>query len=137
LQEGMIFIGTAAVADYRIETPASEKIKKQDNPELSLRFVPNPDILASVVATAKASFVVGFAAETSQVLNHAKQKLQSKKLDMIIANQVGEGLGFEVDTNQVTVLTKEGQTELPLTSKIRLAGQIIAILATSIHNTAQ
>ncbi|CDZ77867.1 DNA/pantothenate metabolism flavoprotein [Legionella massiliensis] len=136
LQAGMIFIGTAAVADYCVDAPATEKIKKQDSPELTLQLGPNPDILASVTASAKASFVVGFAAETSQVIKHAKDKLHSKKLDMIIANQVGKGLGFDVDHNQATVLTKDTKTELPLTHKIRLAGQIIAILATSIHNTA-
>lgn len=89
-----------------------------------------------MVSSGKAAYVVGFAAETSHLLQHAKEKLETKKLDMIIANQVGEGIGFEVDNNQVTILTKNEQTELPLTHKTRLAGQIIAILAASIQNTA-
>jgi phosphopantothenoylcysteine decarboxylase/phosphopantothenate--cysteine ligase len=137
LQKGMVFIGTAAVADYGVEQAAKEKIKKRDNPELTLRLKPNPDILAAVAASGKASFVVGFAAETSQLVQEAKAKLQRKNLDMIIANQVGKGLGFDADSNQVTILTKDAQIELPLTHKTRLAGQIIAILAASIQNTGQ
>ncbi|MFW2572465.1 phosphopantothenoylcysteine decarboxylase, partial [Legionella sp. 29fVS95] len=85
-------------------------------------------------ASGKASYVVGFAAETTEVIKHAKDKLRAKKLDMIIANQVGGGLGFDSDSNQVTVLTAKGQTELPLTHKTRLAGQIIAILAANLQN---
>ena len=137
LQPGMIFIGTAAVADYRVQSPAEQKIKKQDNATLTLRLTTNPDILATVAASGKASYVVGFAAETNDVLIHAEKKLHAKKVDMIVANQVGEGLGFDRDCNQVTVLTKHGQTELPLAHKTKLARQIIAILATSLQNTAQ
>lgn len=135
LQKGMIFIATAAVADYRVESLVGEKIKKQANPALTLQLSLNPDILASVSESAKASFIVGFAAETSQVLKQARNKRLAKKLDMIIANQVGPGLGFDSDNNQVTILTKEKQIELSLTHKVRLAGQIIAILAASIQNT--
>ncbi|WED43341.1 bifunctional phosphopantothenoylcysteine decarboxylase/phosphopantothenate--cysteine ligase CoaBC [Legionella cardiaca] len=135
-QEGMIFIGTAAVADYTVESPAKEKIKKKTQNELTLKLTSNPDILASVAQSGKASFVIGFAAETTQVLQHAQSKLKAKKLDMIIANQVGHGLGFENDCNQVTILTKNEQWELPLTHKARLAGRIIAILAATIHNGA-
>ncbi len=82
----------------------------------------------------KASFVVGFAAETTDVVSYAKEKMKNKKLDMIIANQVGKGMGFDSDVNQVTVITKKKQIELPLTHKTRLAGQIIAILAASLQN---
>lgn len=134
LQTGMIFIATAAVADYGLQTPAQEKIKRQDKKELTLHLKANPDILAAVAASGKASYVVGFAAETTEVVKHAKDKLYAKKLDMIIANQVGGGLGFDSDSNQVTVLTAKGQTELPLTHKTRLAGQIIAILAANLQN---
>ena len=136
LQKGMIFIATAAVADYGSESAASEKIKKQANPNLTLKLNANPDILRAVSKSGKASYVVGFAAETTEVLKHAKAKLLEKKLDMIIANKVGEGLGFDSDKNQVTVLTKDAQMELSLTHKSRLAGQIIAILAATIQNTA-
>jgi phosphopantothenoylcysteine decarboxylase / phosphopantothenate---cysteine ligase len=136
LQEEMIFIATAAVADYCVDAPAREKIKKQSHPSLTLTLQLNPDILAEVAASGKASFVVGFAAETTEVVNYAKNKLAAKKADMIIANQVGGGLGFEADSNQVIILTKDAQIELPLTHKTRLAGQIIAILAANIHNSA-
>lgn len=134
LEPGMIFIGAAAVADFGFKTIASEKIKKQGKSSLELTLQPNPDILAQVSASGKASFVVGFAAETSNLATHAKAKLVAKKLDMIIANQVGEGLGFDVDENKVSIFTKKTETELPMNHKVRLAGQIIAILATSIQN---
>lgn len=135
LQPGMVFIGCAAVADFSLESPGLEKIKKENQPSLSLRLTANPDILASVAASGKASYVVGFAAETNQVIEHAEKKLTAKKIDMIIANQVGEGLGFEQESNQVTLITNEAQTSLPLQHKTRLAGEIIAIMATIIQNT--
>ncbi len=135
LQQGMIFIATAAVADFGFEEFSAEKIKKQDNADLTLHLKLNADILATVASSGKAAYVVGFAAETSQVFEHGKAKLLAKKLDMIICNQVGKGMGFDSDVNQVSVLTKEAQIDLPLTHKTRLAGQIIAILAASIQNT--
>ena len=137
LKPGMIFIGTAAVADYRMQLPAEHKLKKQDKSTLTLTLTINPDILATVAMSGKASFVVGFAAETNDVLKNAEEKLRTKKVDMIVANQVGAGLGFDNDCNQVIVLTKTSQTELALAHKTKLAGQIIAILATSLQNVAQ
>ncbi|WP_040164601.1 phosphopantothenoylcysteine decarboxylase domain-containing protein, partial [Legionella pneumophila] len=134
LQQGDLFIGTAAVSDYSVLNPASEKMKKNENSELTLQLVRNTDILSEVAKSGKASFVVGFAAETTDVISYAKEKMKNKKLDMIIANQVGKGMGFESDVNQVTVITKNKQIELPLTHKTRLAGQIIAILAASLQN---
>lgn len=136
IQDGCIFIGTAAVADYHIQSPATEKMKKTDHEELSLNLVRNPDILSQVAQTDKASFVVGFAAETTDVIRYATDKLKHKKLDMIVANAVGKGVGFESDVNQVTIITKTKQIELPLTHKTRLAGQIIAILAATLQNGA-
>ena len=137
LQQGSIFISTAAVADYCIKSPADKKIKKHDNATLTLHLTPNPDILATVVKSGKSSYVVGFAAETNDVLKHAQEKRQTKNVDMMVANQVGGGLGFDNESNEVTVLTKNGQTELAMAHKIRLAGQIIAILAASLQNVAQ
>jgi len=137
LQTGMIFIATAAVADYALASPAVEKLKKQNNASLNLSLIANPDILATVAASGKASFVVGFAAETTDVLLHAAEKLRLKNLDMIVANQVGSGMGFDNDYNKVTVLTKSTQTDLPLNHKMTLAGQIIAILAANLQNGAQ
>ncbi|AUH70926.1 bifunctional phosphopantothenoylcysteine decarboxylase/phosphopantothenate--cysteine ligase CoaBC [Legionella sainthelensi] len=134
MPERGIFIGTAAVADYGVESPALEKIKKKNQDELMLKLVKNPDILSQVADSAKASYVVGFAAETTNVISYATEKLQRKKLDMIVANSVGKGIGFDTDVNQVTVITKSKQIELPLTHKTRLAGQIIAILAATLQN---
>lgn len=134
LHKDTVFIGAAAVADYKIQSPASDKMKKNDHPELTLSLIKNIDILSAVAASGKASYVVGFAAETTDLLHYAKEKLKQKKLDMIIANQVGKGVGFESDDNEVIVLTKNKQIDLRLTNKTRLAGQIIAILAATLQN---
>lgn len=134
LKPGMIFIGCAAVADYGVEKPALEKIKKQSVDALSLSLTKNPDILAEVALSGKAAFVVGFAAETTQVVDHAKQKLKAKKLDMIIANQVGGNKGFEQDGNEVIVITPQGEKTLAFQHKTRVAGEIIAILAATLQN---
>lgn len=133
-QPGFIFIGTAAVADYRVKSLASDKVKKTDHEELNLQLIRNADILSTVAANGKASFVVGFAAETTELVHYAKEKLQRKKLDMVVANYVGKGVGFESDLNQVTIITKKKQIELPLNHKVRLAGQIIAIVAATLQN---
>jgi phosphopantothenoylcysteine decarboxylase/phosphopantothenate--cysteine ligase len=130
-EKGMIFIGTAAVADYSVE-PASQKLKKQEN--LTLSLTKNPDILSTVVNEGKSAFVVGFAAETQEVLTYAKQKLKTKKLDMIVANEVGKGIGFEQDVNQVTILTQHEEIALASDHKVRLAAKIIAILAKNLQN---
>ena len=134
VEDGCIFIGAAAVADYRVDNPESQKIKKTIDKEINLKLIKNPDILEAVVASKKASWVVGFAAETSDLLAHAKDKLKQKKLDLIVANFVGQGIGFDVDTNQVTLITKDGQKELPLAHKTTIAGQIIAFIATQQKN---
>ena len=101
---------------------------------MSLKLVRNPDILSEVAKSGKAAYVVGFAAETNDVLEYAKEKLQRKKIDMIIANEVRKGQGFDSDVNEVTVITKNKQIDLPLNHKTRLAGQIIAILASTLQN---
>lgn len=137
LQPGMIFIGAAAIADYSLTSCSTEKLKKEGNAELLLKLQLNADIISEVVASKQCVYVVGFAAETSHVLLHAKEKLQKKKLDMIVANQVGDTLGFDQDYHQVTVVTSQQQINLPQAHKISLAGQIIAILATNLQNTAQ
>jgi phosphopantothenoylcysteine decarboxylase / phosphopantothenate---cysteine ligase len=130
-----IFIGTAAVADYTIEAPATDKMKKKNQAQLNLNLTRTKDILTAVAEGGQASFVVGFAAETTNLLEYAVDKLKRKKLDMVVANQVGEGLGFESEVNQVLVLTKNKQIELPLTHKSRLAGHIIAMIAANLHST--
>ncbi len=134
LNPGSIFIAAAAVSDYRPQVSASQKLKKTGQSAVTFEFVLNPDIVADVVKTQKADFVVGFAAETEHVLTHAQEKLKRKKLDMIIANQVGEGIGFGVDENAVTVLTPDSKIDLPLASKDKIAANLIAIIATSLQN---
>ncbi|MDX1838585.1 bifunctional phosphopantothenoylcysteine decarboxylase/phosphopantothenate--cysteine ligase CoaBC [Legionella taurinensis] len=134
LKPGMIFIGCAAVADYGIDQPSSEKIKKQQAESLSLTLTKNPDILADVASSGKAAYVVGFAAETTKVVEHARQKLKAKKLDMIIANQVGGNKGFEQDGNEVIVITSQEERTLAFQHKTRIAGEIIAILAATLQN---
>ncbi len=129
LQPDCVFIGAAAVADYTYDAPALNKMKKNKQEELTLHLSKTQDILAAVAARQEAALVVGFAAETTDVLHYAQEKMQRKNVDVMIANQVGGGLGFDCDENQVLVLTKEKQIELQLTHKMRLAGQIIALLA--------
>ncbi len=128
-----IFIGCAAVADYRLANVAPQKIKKTSD-ELELKLVKNPDILAEVAARPDRPFCVGFAAETEQVLTHAESKLQRKKLDMICANDVSQsGLGFGCDDNAVTVLIRQAdkvvQQALPAQNKRLLARALIALVA--------
>lgn len=134
LQADSIFIGAAAVADYRVQSPATEKMKKKEHAELCLNLFKNTDILSTVAAGGNASYVVGFAAETTDLVSYATEKLNQKKVDMIIANQVGKGLGFECNENQVILITANNQIELSLANKTRLAGQIIAILAATLQN---
>ena len=124
-----IFIGVAAVADYRPKAPAQGKIKKQTE-TLTLELVRNPDILASVAARADAPFTVGFAAETEDVMANAQQKLDSKGVDLIAANQVGsEGSGFDADRNVLTLIDKDGTTELGQQTKTKLARELIRQIA--------
>ncbi|WP_372612051.1 bifunctional phosphopantothenoylcysteine decarboxylase/phosphopantothenate--cysteine ligase CoaBC [Halomonas sp.] len=112
-----IFIGCAAVADYRAETAAEHKIKKVDGEDgLTLRLVKNPDIIASIAAHGlspeRRPFVVGFAAETRDLETYARGKLARKNLDMIVANDVSRaGLGFGTDDNAALLLWREGDNE--------------------------
>lgn len=113
-----VFIATAAVADYRPETPLPYKRKRQPR-AWTVRLVPNPDILGTVAQRKGHRILVGFAAETDKVLEHAHQKLQRKHLDLLAVNDVLEpGSGFEVDTNRLTLLYADGRIEaLPQMSK--------------------
>jgi len=123
-----IFVSAAAVADYRLQTIAEQKIKKfSDSYELSLQK--NPDILAEVAALNHPPFTVGFAAETENLILNAQTKLRSKKLDMIAANQVGQDLGFDSDMNALTVFWGTEHTQLQKASKTRLARTLITLIA--------
>jgi len=124
-----IFIATAAVADYRPATTAGQKIKK-DNQNLTLELERTEDILASVAQHSNRPFTVGFAAETRDVINYARDKLINKKLDAIVANDVSRSdIGFNADNNAVTLLWQDGQAELAFASKSRIARQLIEKLA--------
>ena len=124
-----IFIGAAAVADYAPIAVSDKKLKKT-NSTLTIELSKTTDILAKIAALADKPFVVGFSAETNNVIDYAKQKLELKQLDMIVANQVGEGMGFEVDDNEVSLCFASGETlELPKQNKQLIANQIIEQLA--------
>lgn len=124
-----IFISTAAVADYKACTVADNKIKKTGD-ELTLTFVKNPDILATVSNRQDRPFCVGFAAESQNVEDYARGKLAKKKLDMIAANDItAEGLGFNSDKNALHVIWQDGDKRLPATSKNALAEQLLALIA--------
>lgn len=127
-----IFIGVAAVADYRPLQMASEKIKKGQE-KITLEFVRNPDILASVAALKPALYTVGFAAETERVEEYALQKLKNKNLDMVAANRVGPDRGFESDENSLLLVEREGVTELPAQLKPKLARALIHHIAERYH----
>jgi phosphopantothenoylcysteine decarboxylase/phosphopantothenate--cysteine ligase len=133
-EPGMIFIGCAAVADYRVAQPSAQKMKKHQKTNCSIALTLNPDIISEVVKSKQCAYVVGFAAETHDLVKYAQAKLESKKVDMIVANQVGEALVFDEDENEVVVLTAQETTPLPKAHKTYLAGQIIAILAKNMHN---
>ena len=131
-----LFIGCAAVADYRAEAPAEHKIKKrEDEDDLTLKLIKNPDIIADITAMRDATggrpFVVGFAAETRDLERYARDKLERKRLDMIVANNVAaQGLGFGADNNAALLLWRDGDGEggedLPPQPKRELARMIIA-----------
>lgn len=129
--DGMdIYIGAAAISDYRPE-PAAQKIKKHAG-QLELVMSKSPDLLATIAARADAPFTVGFAAETERLEEYARLKLEHKGLDMIVANQVGARLGFDEDQNGVVMLWSGngGREELPRMPKHALARHIINTIAT-------
>jgi len=123
-----IFIGAAAVSDYRPVSTAPEKIKKTGE-RLNVVLVRNPDILATVAALPVAPFTVGFAAETERVAEYARAKMREKKLDMIAANWVGgRQTGFDVDDNALEVFWGDGHAQLDRAAKSRVAEQLMALV---------
>lgn len=122
-----IFIGVAAVCDYRIKQISEHKIKKSHE-NMLLELVKNPDILKDVAnSKQRPKIVIGFAAETEKLLDHAKGKLLAKNLDMVIANEA-QGT-FHSDENTVLLVSKEGEEHLPRLSKVQLANKLIKIIA--------
>jgi phosphopantothenoylcysteine decarboxylase/phosphopantothenate--cysteine ligase len=129
LPECDLFAACAAVADYRVENSAKQKIKKTEK-KLTLQLVPNEDILATVANRDEPPFTLGFAAETQNLLEYAKAKLERKKLDVIAANLVGtEEGGFSADKNALTVVWNEGKVTLPLQDKKKLARELVELVA--------
>jgi len=125
-----IFISTAAVADYRPANAAEQKIKKTSD-RMDLSMERTADVLATVAARPNRPFVVGFAAETESVEQHARGKLLKKNLDMIAANEVGHDKAFDCEDNQLIVLWRAGRRDLPRASKATLARQLMALITES------
>jgi len=124
-----IFIASAAVADYTVSAPATQKVKKE-GAALTLVLEPTRDILKTVAARPDAPFTVGFAAETQRLAEYARGKLAAKSLDMIAANLVGRpGTGFESDDNDLSVYWHGGEKQLGKASKHTLARELIALVA--------
>lgn len=133
-----IFIGVAAVADWRVAEPASVKLKRAPGQNLSLTLVQNPDILACVGKRGRGrpALVAGFAAESARLIENAEEKLAQKGCDVIVANDIAGGV-FGASSNQAVILTKEGKEFLPRMSKQDLAKRLIALLAAMLAGKEQ
>ena len=123
-----IFIAAAAVSDYRPRVAEAQKIKKT-SAEMSVEMVRSADVLASVAKLKSGPFTVGFAAETDRVQEYARAKLVNKQLDMIIANKVGDGIGFEQDENEVHAFWRNGDQAFSMMPKTDLAKELIRLIA--------
>ena len=123
-----IYIGAAAISDYRPRKVAKQKVKKQAD-TLQLEMVRSADVLADIAALPSPPFTVGFAAETEKLESHARQKLAAKNINMIIGNLVGENLCFDSDENSVHVIWPAGTEEIPSMPKTELAHKLVAMIA--------
>ncbi len=124
LPKATIVIKTAAVADYRPKHPAEQKIKRKG--ALTLELEPTTDILAEIARKKDSQIIIGFAAETENALENARQKLSSKSLDAIVANDVSrEGVGFDSDRNAVTIITHDDVIEVPESTKWEVAQRVL------------
>ena len=132
--DGAVFC--AAVADWRVDNPSASKIKKGDGGMPTLNFVENPDILKTIATgNNRPAVVVGFAAETDNVVDNATQKLTQKNADLIVANRVGgDTETFGGDANQVYFINKDGVTEYPKQAKSEVAQHIVAFIAHALLN---
>ncbi len=129
LAETDLFVGVAAVADYRPATAAEQKMKRsgEQGATLNIELVENPDIIASVAAAESRPFVVGFAAETNDTLQHAREKRLRKGLDAIVVNDVSDArIGFNSDHNAAVFIHGNGEVDLPMQSKSALAKALLA-----------
>lgn len=128
-----LFIAAAAVADYRPELVAAQKLKKTSAGELIIRLVQNPDIVAAVASLEPRPFTVGFAAETENLVVHARTKLLQKNLDLVVANNILDpNIGFNSDDNAVTLVDRGGEENVSQRSKKQLARELISHLAKKI-----
>lgn len=127
VDESDIFIGCAAVSDYRPSRAVDNKIKKAQH-NLHIELEPTIDIISEITKKENELFVVGFAAETHNVMLYAKEKLRYKRLDMIAANTVGKGVGLSVDHNMLDVFWYDGHLTLKLTSKLQLARNLMKLI---------
>jgi phosphopantothenoylcysteine decarboxylase/phosphopantothenate--cysteine ligase len=124
LPQASVVIKTAAVSDYRPKSVSEQKIKRAGS--MSLELEPTPDILAELVRHRQSQIMVGFAAESENVLENARRKLLSKSLDAIIVNDIShEGVGFDSDRNAVTILTHQEVVDVPVTTKWEVAQRVL------------
>jgi phosphopantothenoylcysteine decarboxylase/phosphopantothenate--cysteine ligase len=124
LPQATIVIKTAAVSDYRANTVSPQKIKRKG--AITLDLEPTPDILKEISARKQSQIVIGFAAETENVLENARQKLAAKQLDAIVVNDVSrEGVGFDSDRNEVTIISHHEVVEVPETTKLEVARRVL------------
>ena len=130
-----IFISCAAVADYKPSNYSDTKIKKENLDNLEINLEKNHDILSEVAEQFSSAYIVGFAAETSNVNSNAKKKLDSKNLNMIISNDVSDAsIGFDSDENEVHVITSNETIFIKKDKKIRIAREILNIISTNINS---
>jgi phosphopantothenoylcysteine decarboxylase/phosphopantothenate--cysteine ligase len=121
-----VFIGVAAVADYRVAQPSSHKIKRSTN-NLTLELVPNPDILGYVASLPNPPFCVGFAAESENLAEYAEKKRREKKLPLLVGNLVQQAVGS--DDNELVLFDDSGRHTLPRAGKLTLARQLMQRIA--------
>lgn len=134
MDDSDIFIGCAAVSDFKPSKYSDKKIKKDDINNIDLNLKKNKDILSFVASNFISAYIVGFAAETDNVDTNAKKKLESKNLDMIVSNDVSnKSIGFDVDDNEVNVYTKNNKVFLKKDKKIRIAREVLKIVASNIN----
>ena len=123
-----VFVGVAAVADYRPQAVAEHKLKKEDGEQAPIALVRNPDILADVAALPEPPLCVGFAAESRDLAAYAERKRKSKKIPLIVGNLIQDGFGG--DDNRLVLFDAHGETPLPAGSKIELSRRLVAHIAT-------
>ena len=135
MESSDIFISCAAVADYKPSNYSDTKIKKENLDNLEINLEKNHDILSEVAEQFSSAYIVGFAAETSNVNSNAKKKLDSKNLNMIISNDVSDtSIGFDSDENEVHVITGSKTIFIKKDKKIRIAREILNIISTNINS---